>query len=418
MKRLYFITLLCITSLFISCENEELTLDELNQSNIISKADEDLNEQYFNDQMIVQYEEGLSEIEKQHLRDEYDVTSYKTCNCEDSTLELWYFVADQQGGGVNIEEKVRSAKGEEPDLEGADYNADLYQDGYKLGTLFGFENVNVALQKVVSVNNNVTIAILDTGVDYNYYKFTQPFLYNSSLNSDLCSNDDTLQDYFGWDFVNQDNDPYDDRGHGTIVTSFIYDKLRALNINFQILPIKIFNANGRGNYFDLLCGYKYAVNNPDVNIINMSFGWYNGDYELLNKFISESKEEVLITTSAGNHRIDTDSNAHFPSTLEVENILSIASLNNGSTNLARFSNFGSYSVDIAAKGSNIPFELSENEIIYVSGTSYSTAFTTAFAGEKYIPDMTVEQHIGDIILNTLSNDNLSLIKYSSFVPYY
>lgn len=425
MKKSYIILLLIATFIFISCENEELTLNELNQLNTNNELNSEsksfgTGNDYLNNQIIIQYVDGSSEVQKQVLRDQYSVVSYKTCECEDPTLELWYFdTTTQQGdGGVNVEEKLDGSKGESI-VEGGDYNLNIQQYGHKLGASFGIPDVNVALQKVVNTNQNVTIAILDTGIDYNYYKFTVPFLYNNSLNSDSCTNDSDLQDYYGWDFVNQDNDPYDDYGHGTMVASFIYDKLTTQNVNFQILPIKVFDANGKGNYFDLLCGYKYAINNSDVDIINMSFGWYNNNnHELLNKFILESNEKVLITASAGNYGTDTDNTPHSPSTFDSENILSIASLNNNGTNLARFSNFGRQTVDIAARGKNIPFHLSQNEIIYVSGTSYSNAYATAFAGEKYMPDMSVEEHIIAVISNTIPNNNLSRIKYSSFVPYY
>lgn len=424
MKKSQFLLLVVLIALLVaSCQNEELFIDE-NENDTISEI-KSMNT-YPSNQMIIQYSSTMTETEKENLRNQYDVVAHKNCKCADPTLELWVFANGRspRSGGVTIEEKVLGAK-EESDLEGADFNLNINRIGSGLQSSFGAEDINKAVQKRVLSNQNVTIAVLDTGVDYNYFGFTNPFLYN---NQDTCD-DNQLEDYYGWDFVNEDNDPFDDYGHGTIVTSIIYDKLQEQNVNFQILPIKVFDNNGKGNLFDLLCGFKYAVNNSDVNIINMSFGWYGTEYELLNKFIMESQQDVLITASAGNKGIDTDFNVHYPSVFNSENILSIAALQGerdgniysfggtmGGNGLAQFSNFGSITVDIAAKGENMPFYINDNEYILVSGTSFSTAFATALGGETYVSGISVEQHKTTIIANTIQNSSLSQIKYASYIP--
>lgn len=414
---------LLITLLATSCQNEELFIDK-NENN--SNSEIKNMGTYPSNQMIIQYKATMTEAEKENLRNQYDVVTHKNCKCADPTLELWIFASDRnpRSGGITIEEKVLGAK-EDSDLEGVDFNLNINRIGRGLLSSFGPEDIRSAMQKRVLGNQNVTIAVLDTGVDYNYFGFTTSFLYN---NQNTC-NDNPLQDYYGWDFVNEDNDPFDDYGHGTIVTSIIYDKLQEQNVNFQILPIKVFDNKGKGNLFDLLCGFKYAVNNPDVNIINMSFGWYGTNYELLNKFIMQSQQNVLITASAGNDKMDTDLNAHYPSVFDSENILSIAALQGErdgdissfggtmlGTGLAQFSNFGTITVDIAAKGENIPFYIDDDNYIPVSGTSFSTAFATALGGEKYMPNISVEQHKASIIENTIQNSSLSQIKYASYIP--
>ena len=80
--------------------------------------------------------------------------------------------------------------------------------------------------------------------------FKRPFLYNRR-EEEPCRNEANLEDYSGWDFVNSDNNIYDDNGHGTVVTYLMYKKMMAQNVDFQILPIKAFNQQGEGNYFDI-----------------------------------------------------------------------------------------------------------------------------------------------------------------------
>ena len=294
---------------------------------------------------------------------------------------------------------------------------DLVNTTYQM--TYGTADVNVARNLMVPSNQNVTIAVLDTGIDYNYFGFNQPFLYNNTTQPEPCKATG-MEDYYGWDFVNQDNDPFDDGyGHGTRVSYLIKEILREHNVNFQILPVKVFDQNGEGSYFDILCGFKYAVNKGDVDIINMSFGWYHDRYELLQRFIQESEERVLITASAGNYAVDTDIVPHFPSGYENPNIISTAALQ-GFTNgigLASFSNYGISSVDIAAKGENIPFYIAPNDFILLSGTSYANAVVSAHAGIQYTQGISIQELVYETLETTLYHQNLQMLQYSSYADY-
>ena len=420
MKILYFL-FACSFFFFLSCEkdpnlpiNRNLNLNTSTDMNVHENRNSSPSGHPSN-QMIIRYKPFLTETERDLMRIEYGVQSYKNCTCADPTLELWIFSEDTSyGNGFNLEEKVITA-GEDDDLEGADFNPIIRHTGQYLHDSFGSESIGVAIEKMVTTNENVTIAILDTGVDYNYFGFSNPFLYNNIINEDRCM-DQGFQDYFGWDFVNQDNDPYDDYGHGTIVSSIIYNELTNSNVNFSILPIKTFDATGNGEYFDILCGFKYAVNKPNVDIVNMSFGWYNSGYDLLNTFITEAQDDFIINTSAGNETLNTDYIDHTPSTFDSENIISVAALSNNPLNidLAWFSNYGTSTVDIAAKGENIQFYLNSVDYIMAHGTSFSCAYTSAFSGKLYTNGMSTDAHISAILNATIHHNNCLL--YTSPSP--
>ncbi len=415
MKKLFFILSVSLV-IFSSCEKQEIyNLPEA--YNISPSVNRATTTTYPSNEMIVKYNAGTSEFQKQTIRNSYQVSSFKKCPCADPTIELWIFEKDSQGNipGGSIEEIVVGAK-DDSGLEGVDFNPIIKHLGQKPANSFGFENNTVALEKIVPKNTDLTIAILDTGVDYNYFGFQSPFLYNVKQGPDPYS-DQGLVDYYGWDFVNGDNNPFDDYGHGTVVSSIIYEALREKNVDFQILPVKVFDQHGNGSYFDILCGFKYAAKNTDVDIINMSFGWYAQKLTLLEQSISELENDILITSSAGNKHLNTDQHLHYPSSHSSANILSIAAINNDPLNidLAWFSNYGPNTVDIAAPGEDIPFYITPNDYVTFSGTSFSCAFASAFAGEHYSPGISVSDHIEKIISNTVEHPNLDGIKYQSYI---
>ncbi|MEP0262950.1 S8 family serine peptidase [Dokdonia sp.] len=421
MKKLFFLTTLCILCMITGCEKDDSINDslQLDTENITSDYNV-ANTQSSLGEIIIKYKDGINEAEKQVIRNQYQVTNYKNCTCADPTLELWIFDIDDNGttsSGLDLETVVNGTR-ETLGVEESQMNEIIKHRSAKLNSSFGPEDINNATNLLTSSNDGVTIAVLDTGIDYNYFGFDSPFLYNTQLNTNTCS-ENGMTDYFGWDFVNSDYDPFDDHGHATEAIYMMFERLTSQNINFQILPIKVFDENGDARYFDILCGFKYATNNSDVKIINMSFGWYNIDYGLLRQFITETQDDVLIITSAGNYKNDNDITPHYPSSYETDNILSIASWNGNIYNphLSKFSNYGIQSVDIAAPGEDIPFYLDQNEYILLSGTSYSAAYTSAVAGQLYVPDIAPSQHIQNILSVCTVNNNLERIKYHSYLHY-
>lgn len=78
-----------------------------------------------------------------------------------------------------------------------------------------------------SSGKKIRVAVLDTGIDRNHPIFA----------------DDTILK--GYDFVNKDSDPTDDAGHGTAVSGIIAE---STYFDVEILPVKVLDADGRGEY--------------------------------------------------------------------------------------------------------------------------------------------------------------------------
>ncbi|WP_430411299.1 S8 family serine peptidase [Kordia sp.] len=432
------IALLCI--ILYACQTETLQIDETAKT---TKTTEDLltaQKGGFSNspsnELVILYPEGTTEAEKQLKRDEYSIEEFKKCECADPNLELWIFGKEEAANGGLEGKKVLSESDE--DLEGAEYNPNIKIQEEIFIDYAGIASSADGMVKRVAANQGVTVAVLDTGIMYDYPGFTQPFLYNSD--QDACYNNGQTE-LFGWNFVEDNNNPYDNHygRHGTIVTNLIMSKMDAANVNYQILPVKVANRSGNIRYFDALCGFQYAANKQDVKIINTSFGWYYHERELLQKFIDDVEDRILVISSAGNHGINNDEIPHYPSSYDTENIIAVAGLGstpgsnnnnnyhasvvdvanlpNGNTNsfLASFSNRGVTSVDIAAPGEQIPF-MYNNETIYIDGTSFSAALTSGYVGSLYTNGMSATMMKSTLLSNCVYNPNLYEIKYAKHIP--
>ena len=374
------LTITCL--ILLGCSTEEI--DDTDLTNKI-KQETNKNSNQISppvvspNELIIEYpkDEDISDAAKAMIRQEHGVIAYETCNCSNQQIEKWKF-----GTGINIEEEEVLIQDRGIDVEHEFY----YQNSYPsvdLNITNIEQNLSLISANMVSSASKITIAVLDTGIDLNLLPNTGPFLYRLRPQEQRCKENGILE-LSGWDFVNKDNNPHDDNGHGTIVTGIIKDNL---NINhrgdFEILPVKVFDHNGEGSYFNLLCGYTYAADKSAVSIINMSFGWYHRPGRLLNKHIAENNH-ILHITSAGNDTSNNDSLNHFPSSYRHLYSLAIGSINTSTSEISDFSNFGKTSVDFLSLGDSIPFFDNSNKEYTVSGTSYAVPFVTAKSAKHYI----------------------------------
>ncbi len=374
MKHLKLTYLYLVLAMLCACtENIDQTLPEVSEdSRVISvrprlKRPSLTAQRKVRDQLVVKYVPGLTEPQKQVVRDKYFVKSIKKCKCADEALEQWTFNMDSIGGV----EEIKGEAATDPDLEGVDFQYQFQQNAVNTTTQVG--TIESLLGLVKPDNDGVTVAIIDSGLDFDHSGFEDPILYNSKAAGDYCV-DNNMEEISGWDFVNEDNVAEDGHGHGTIVTDIV--ERTAAGTPFQILPVKAFDSNGKGTTFDITCAIAFSVYKTDVKIINMSFGWYYEQFEILPEYINEASGAVLVICSSGNQGVHTDLFNHYPSGYNYSNILSVGGMGDAEVALASYSNYGPVSVDLAAPSYLISFE-NDTGLIEVSGTSFAAAFATA-----------------------------------------
>jgi subtilisin family serine protease len=142
-------------------------------------------------------------------------------------------------------------------------------------------NIDKVWNTYTTGDGSQTIAILDTGIDYEHPDLVDNIWINQAeLNGIEGFDDDNngyIDDIKGWDFINLDNAPLDDNMHGTHVAGIagaVGDN--AIGIagaawNVKLIPIKVFQASGIGDLATIAQGIDYAVNN-EATVLNMSFG--------------------------------------------------------------------------------------------------------------------------------------------------
>ena len=206
-------------------------------------------------------------------------------------------------------------------------------------------------------NNIITIAVIDSGIDYNHPIFKDKLLTT------------------GYDFVNNDDDPYDDdfQGHGTHVAGIIADATRNIS-NIKIMPLKALNSIGRGTISSVGNSIKYAIDS-DVDIINLSLGFITGVHsKLIEEMIVEAVEAgVTVVNAAGNYNANTINSC--PS--HIDQAIIVSSIDNNN-NKAYTSNYGP-SIDVAAPGVGIYSAAPGGSYVYKNGTSMAAPHISVIA---------------------------------------
>jgi parallel beta-helix repeat protein len=229
-------------------------------------------------------------------------------------------------------------------------------------------------------SSDITIAIIDTGVDYNHVDLSDNIWNNIDEISNNGIDDDNngfIDDTIGWDFVNNDNDPMDDNGYGTrcsgVAAAVTNNSIGIAGVswNSQIMPIKGLDKDGEGFLYNLTKAIIYAVDNG-ADIICMGWGAYYYSKFLYNAISYAYDNGVVLVASAGYDNRDYEA---IPAS--YNQVIAVAATND-TDKRADSSNYGDW-IDIAAPGVNILSTDRGNNYRKKSGTSYSCSYVSGLA---------------------------------------
>lgn len=152
--------------------------------------------------------------------------------------------------------------------------------------------------KLELTGKGITIGIMDTGIDYNHPDLGGGFGPDFKVNG-------------GYDFVNKDDDPIDDHGHGTHVAGIAAangSELKGVAPDANLVAYKVLSAGGYGLDSWILAAIERSVDpdqNPDtddaLDVVNMSLGRSPDSTEPLSEAVNNAVARgVVYVISAGN----------------------------------------------------------------------------------------------------------------------
>jgi len=232
---------------------------------------------------------------------------------------------------------------------------------------WGLQKINIPKAwNITKGSPAVTVAVIDSGVDAGH-----PDLKGRVLP--------------GYDFVNNDADPSDDEGHGTMVAGVIAAVadngigVAGVDQGCKILPVKAADSDGNLDVSSMMQSIYYAADHG-ADVINMSFGspMYVLALKPVADAITEAAEKGIVLVAASGNGDPVGTEVSFPA-LYAPVIAVGASDEYDQT--AYFSNYGA-PLDLLAPGMDIVSVYSKNGARAYArgdGTSLATPFVSGVA---------------------------------------
>jgi len=285
---------------------------------------------------------------------------------------------------IEYAEEVHSTK-----LENFIPNDKYYSNQYYLNS------INIQPVWDTQLTGDILVGVVDSGLDFLHPDLQQSYFINQGEygngkenNGIDDDNNGFIDDWRGWNFQTNKNDPTDDNiySHGTAVSGIISAGFNnGIGISSitggkaKVLALKCFDAQGIGYEDYVATAILYGVS-KGVKVFNFSFGDYIYSNLLRDVIRYAYSKNITIVCSAGNDNTDV---LHYPSS--YDEVISVAA----SDEIDRKATFSTYgqTVDIYAPGVNI-FTTSrigfgnagfDSNYAFANGTSFSAPIVVSIA---------------------------------------
>jgi subtilisin family serine protease len=219
------------------------------------------------------------------------------------------------------------------------------------------------------VKDDVIVAVIDTGILHTHPDLVDNRYLDSSGNN-------------GFDFVNNDNNPTDDQGHGTHVAGIVGARANngigvtgVMGTQVKLMGVKVLNAQGSGTNTAIVNGIRYAAD-QGAHVINMSLGGRGQSTAIRDAMVYAANKGVVIVVAAGNDNtlLNAAGNFYSPAgySRDIPGAIAVGSVDAVTGARSNFSNFSTDYVWIGAPGSN-------GILSTITGNGYSALQGTSMA---------------------------------------
>ncbi|MCP4763792.1 MAG: S8 family serine peptidase [archaeon] len=243
---------------------------------------------------------------------------------------------------VSIEENIKIDA--EPSEDSLGWGPDMINAERVWG---GIEDANDVTSGRLT-GQGVRVAILGSGIHYNH----------PDLNDNYRG---------GYDFINNDNYPNDEHGHGTKCAGVIAAEDNGVGSigvapNVELFAIKVFDSNYDGTTAQIVSGINWAITN-NMDVISMSFSNPNNP-PYASALLAAYNAGIVLVASTSNKNENT---VRYPARLSY--VIAVGAISSAQVR-ASFSNYGS-NLDVVAPGVSIYTTSGSSGYGSYSGTSYS-----------------------------------------------
>ena len=219
----------------------------------------------------------------------------------------------------------------------------------------------LVLQKVHSAwdhsmgDSTIVIGIVDTGVQMQHPDLKDNIALNLAdpINGIDDDGDGYIDNYYGWDLADNDNDPNaDNSGHGSFVTGLSSARannnlgMAGIGLKSKFLPVKV-SASANNYLINEYEGIIYAADRG-CKVINLSWGgvypYFQYGQDVINYAVLY--RDAVVVAAAGNTPKDL---VFYPASFD--NVLSVGATNKDDTK-ASWATW-SYFIDLMAPGNNV-----------------------------------------------------------------
>ncbi|MHC5081267.1 MAG: S8 family serine peptidase, partial [Planctomycetota bacterium] len=244
-------------------------------------------------------------------------------------------------------------------------------------SLWGITKIGCTTAWDTARGSGIVVAVIDTGIDRTHQDLQNQIWSNPGETPGNSTDDDSngyVDDTWGWDFVNSDNDPDDDHNpiyHGTHCAGTVgaegNNSTGVVGVAFQakLMGLKGLSGGGSGSSSGLNNCMNYAINNG-ADVMSCSWGGPGYSNTYATTITNAVQNGVVPVFALGND--NQNGTLHGPSNSPHAFSIAASTTKDGR---ASFSNYG-IKTDVTAPGVAILSTEPGNNYQNLSGTSMAT----------------------------------------------